>query len=57
MKKYTLILVVRVEVETGIDSLFKTIAELETETNYTIGSTENVTVLETEILETVVPNF
>ncbi|MBB5645761.1 hypothetical protein [Pedobacter cryoconitis] len=56
MKKYTLFLVVRVEVETTADNLFKAITELESQTSYKIGSTENVRVLETQILETVIPN-
>lgn len=56
MKKYTLFLVVRVEVETTADNLFKAITELERQTSYKIGSTENVKVLETQILETVIPN-
>ncbi|MET4141686.1 MULTISPECIES: hypothetical protein [unclassified Pedobacter] len=56
MKKYTLFLVVRVEVETTADNLFKAITELESQTSYKIGSTENVKVLETQILETVIPN-
>jgi len=56
MKKYTLFLIVRVEVETSTDNLFKAITELESQTSYEIGSTENVKVLETQILETVIPN-
>lgn len=56
MKKYTLFLVVRVEVETTADNLFKAITELESQTSYKIGSTENLKVLETQILETVIPN-
>lgn len=56
MKKYTLFLIVRVEVETSTDNLFKAITELESQTSYEIGSTENVRVLETQILETVIPN-
>ncbi|MEJ5996242.1 hypothetical protein WG904_17565 [Pedobacter sp. Du54] len=55
MKKHHLILSIRVDVETAL-SLFETIAELETETDYLIGSTANVTVTETEILETKLPN-
>ncbi|RAJ28098.1 hypothetical protein LY11_03418 [Pedobacter cryoconitis] len=50
MKTYTLIFTIRIEVSSSL-TLSKAVQELETETNYSIGSTENVTVLETEILE------
>ncbi len=55
MKKYHLILTIRVEVESAL-SLFDAIRELETETKYSIGSTDNVKITETEILESQLPN-
>lgn len=56
MKKHLLTLSIRVEVESKLNSLSKTIQEFEQETTYSIGSTENVAVLETEILRTEVFN-
>ncbi len=43
---------IRVEVDTKLSGLSDTIQELEHQTDYHIGSTENVAVLETEILKT-----
>jgi hypothetical protein len=55
MKKLHLYLTIRVEVESKLVSLSKTIEELEQQTDYVIGSTENVKVVETEILQTDLP--
>lgn len=55
MKKYHIILSIRVDVQTAL-SLLETIKELENETTYHIGSTKNVVVLDTEILKSVLPN-
>jgi len=52
MKNHILYILVRVEVESKIDCLMKTVTEFERETNYNFDSTENVKVLETEILAT-----
>ncbi|WP_448103500.1 hypothetical protein [Pedobacter panaciterrae] len=52
MRTIHLILSIRVEAESKLDSLSDAIQELEQQTNYRIGSTENVKVLETEILKT-----
>jgi len=49
MKTYTLMLTIRDEVSSSL-SLSKSVQEMETETNYSIGSTENVEVLETQIV-------
>lgn len=54
MKKYHLTLTIRVEVESSL-SLFETIKELEAKTQYSIGSTKNVTVVETELLKSQLP--
>lgn len=54
MKKYHLILTIRIEVQSGL-SLFEAIKELEAETIYSIASTENVCVLDTEILKSELP--
>lgn len=56
MKKYQLFLTIRVEVESKLDTLSATVRELEQQTDYRIGSTENVLVLETEILRTEIFN-
>jgi hypothetical protein len=55
MKKYDLIITIRTAVESTL-SLIETIKELETETVYSIGSTKNVEVKETEILKSQLPN-
>lgn len=55
MKNYSLILTIRVEVASEL-SLSKAMQELEQETDYHIGNTANVKVLETEILESFIPN-
>lgn len=52
MKNHILYILVRVEVESKTDSLMETVAEFERETNYSFDSTENVKVLETELLAT-----
>jgi len=52
MKKVHLTLSIRVEAETKLESLSDAIQELEQQTDYQIGSTENVKVLDTEILKT-----
>jgi hypothetical protein len=52
MKKHLLFLCIRVEVESNIISLSKTIQEFEQQTAYIFGDTENVTVLDSEILQT-----
>jgi hypothetical protein len=57
MKKHLLTLSIRVEVESKLNSLSQTIQEFEQETTFSIGSTENVVVLETEILRTEVFNL
>jgi len=54
MKTYSLIFTIRVEVASPL-TLAEAVQELETQTDYSIGSTENVTVLETEILESFIP--
>lgn len=51
MKKYHLYIIIRVEVESTL-SLFSAIQELEQNADYSIGSTENVKVIETQIMET-----
>lgn len=52
MKKVHLTLSIRVDAETRLERLSDTIQELEQQTDYRIGSTENLKVLETEILRT-----
>jgi hypothetical protein len=52
MKNHILYIIVRVEVESKTDSLIETVKEFEQETNYSFDSTENVKVLETELLAT-----
>ncbi|WEK17854.1 MAG: hypothetical protein P0Y49_13705 [Candidatus Pedobacter colombiensis] len=52
MKNHILYLMVRVEVKSKFESLCKTILDFETYTIYTFKSTEQVEVLETEILFT-----
>lgn len=52
MKNHILYILVRVEVESKTDSLMETVTEFERETNYSFDSTENVKVLETELLAT-----
>lgn len=49
--KDTLYLFIKVVVETNHTNIHDAINELQTETDYTIGSTPNVQVLETEIIE------
>jgi len=49
--KDTLFLFIKVVVETTHSNINDAIEELQTETDYSIGSTENVKVLETEIIE------
>lgn len=51
-----LFLTVRVEVESKIENLSKTVTDFETQTVYTFSSTEQVKVLETEILLTEIFN-
>ena len=51
MKRHHLYIIIRIEVESTL-SLFATIQELEQNTDYSIGSTENVKVIETQIMET-----
>lgn len=52
MKNHLLMLTVRVEVESQLTSLSDTIQEFEQETRYYFADTENVRVVETEILQT-----
>lgn len=52
MKNHILYIIVRVEVESKADSLIETVAEFEQETKYSFDNTENVKVLETELLAT-----
>jgi hypothetical protein len=49
--KDTLYLFIKVVVETSYPNIHDAIDELQTQTNYSIGSTSNVKVLETEIIE------
>ena len=49
--KDTLYLFIKVVVETNYPNIHDAIYELQAETDYTIGSTENVKVIETEIIE------
>ena len=51
MKNHILYILIRVEVE-GKTDLMETVTEFERETNYNFDSTENVKVLETELLAT-----
>ena len=51
MKNHILYILIRVEVESKTD-LMETVTEFERETNYCFDSTENVKVLETELLAT-----
>lgn len=55
MKTYTLILTIRVEVNSPL-SLTKAVQELEAKTDYNISGTENVEILDTEILKSFIPN-
>lgn len=50
MKSHTLYITVRVEVQRKFENLSKTIAEFEKQTIYTFNSTQQVKILETEIL-------
>lgn len=52
MKNHTLYVTVRVEVESQLESLSKTVTDFETQTSYVFNSTEKVKVLQTEILFT-----
>ncbi len=49
--KDTIFLFIKVVIQTKHRNIQDAMRELETETQYTIGSTENVEVLETEIIE------
>lgn len=49
--KDTIFLFIKVVIQTKHRNIQDAMQELETETQYTIGSTENVEVLETEIIE------
>jgi hypothetical protein len=49
--KDTLYLFIKVVVETTYPNIHDAIDELQTETDYSIGSTPNVKVLETKIIE------
>lgn len=40
-----------VKIKTSYQNIHDAIAELQTETDYTIGSTENVQVIETQIID------
>jgi hypothetical protein len=51
MKRYHLYIIIRLEVESTL-SLFGAVQELEQNADYSIGSTENVKVIETQIMET-----
>lgn len=52
MKNYLLYLTVKVEVESGLNTLSETITEFEQNTAYGFSDTENVMVTHTELLET-----
>lgn len=52
MKNYTLYIAVRIEVQSRLKSLSETVTDFETQTDYSFASTQNVKVLETEILFT-----
>lgn len=52
MKNHLLYLTVKVEVESGLQTLSETIAEFEQNTQYCFSSTENVAVIHTELLQT-----
>lgn len=47
----TIFLLVKVKIKTSYLSIHEAIAELQTETDYSIGSTEHVQVIETEIMD------
>jgi hypothetical protein len=47
----TIFLLVKVKIKTSYQSIHDAIAELQTETDYSIGSTENVQVIETQIID------
>lgn len=49
--KDTIFLLIKATIQTGHTSIRDAIKELETETEYSIGSTINVQVLETEIIK------
>lgn len=49
--KDTIFLFIKVVIQTKHQHIQDAMKELETQTRYTIGSTENVEVLETEIIE------
>ena len=49
--KDTIFLFIKVVIQTKHQHIQDAMKELETQTQYTIGSTENVEVLETEIIE------
>jgi len=52
MKNHLLYLTVKLEVESGYDSLSQTITEFEQNTAYSFSDTENVKVTHTDLLET-----
>lgn len=52
MKNYLLYLTVKVEVESGLNTLSEAITEFEQHTEYSFSDTENVKVTHTELLET-----
>lgn len=47
----TIYLLIKVKIKTGFKNIHDAIEELQTQTDYTIGSTEHVEVTETEIME------
>ena len=47
----TIFLLVKVKIKTSHQNIHDAIAELQTNTDYTIGSTENVQVIETQIID------
>ena len=49
--KDTVFLFIKVVIQTSHKSIKDAIKELETETKYTVGSTKNVEVLETKIIQ------
>ncbi len=51
MMKDTVFLFIKVVIRTKYQNIQDAMKELETQTHYTIGSTENVEVLETEIIK------
>ena len=47
----TVYLLIKVKIKTGLINIHDAIEELQTQTSYSIGSTEHVEVIDTEIME------